>query len=294
MRTRVLRRPIVFLRVRCSIPILLIKLFVVAFVRCSIPILLIKLFVVAFVRCSIPHCICVCVCVWERQTERREGEKGVFQQTCGRTEEWGIVSYECKAQCRSVSFTRAHAVRNSDLRMGSQNVTTRTRGVYMYCAVAFTFLRITYSKRRSCPCAHHRSIRGSKGIPPAFLTSALDERMKLSFRHRPAYPCRKCPWYPSGMRLGPNNNCSRYISQIATLEFGWLITSIHVCVYDFKVESKLGADGTEAFRLSQHNHLTSAPFYRRPSTKKEVSKTLSDVIGSCDTAAAWTYLLSVP
>ena len=36
IRTRVLRRPIVFLRVRCSILILLIKLFVVAFVRCSI------------------------------------------------------------------------------------------------------------------------------------------------------------------------------------------------------------------------------------------------------------------
>jgi len=40
MRTRVLRRPIVFLRVRCSIC-----------VRCSILILLIKT-----VRCSIPHC----------------------------------------------------------------------------------------------------------------------------------------------------------------------------------------------------------------------------------------------
>jgi len=40
MRTRVLRRPIVFLRVSCSILILLIK----------------KLFVLAFVRCSIPHC----------------------------------------------------------------------------------------------------------------------------------------------------------------------------------------------------------------------------------------------
>jgi hypothetical protein len=70
MRTRVLRRPIVFLRfpcsililltktVRCSMLILLIKLFVVAFVRCSvircsILILFIKPFVVAFVRCSI-------------------------------------------------------------------------------------------------------------------------------------------------------------------------------------------------------------------------------------------------
>ena len=42
----VLRRPIVFLRVRYSI-----------FVRCSILISLIKLFVVEFVRCSIPHCI---------------------------------------------------------------------------------------------------------------------------------------------------------------------------------------------------------------------------------------------
>jgi hypothetical protein len=40
MRTRVLRRPIVFLRVRCSILILLIKT-----VRCSI------------VRCIIPYCI---------------------------------------------------------------------------------------------------------------------------------------------------------------------------------------------------------------------------------------------
>ena len=47
MRTRVLRRPIVFLRVRCS------NCF-----RCGIVILLIKLFVVTFVRCSIPHCIC--------------------------------------------------------------------------------------------------------------------------------------------------------------------------------------------------------------------------------------------
>jgi hypothetical protein len=42
MRMRVIRRPIVFLRVRCSILILLIKT-----VRCSILILLIKLFVVA-------------------------------------------------------------------------------------------------------------------------------------------------------------------------------------------------------------------------------------------------------
>jgi len=41
MCTRVLRRPIVFLRVRCSIPSLLIKT-----VDCSI------------VRCSIPHCTC--------------------------------------------------------------------------------------------------------------------------------------------------------------------------------------------------------------------------------------------
>jgi hypothetical protein len=44
MRTRVLRRSTVFLRVRCNILILLIKLFVVEFVRCNI------------VRCSIPHC----------------------------------------------------------------------------------------------------------------------------------------------------------------------------------------------------------------------------------------------
>jgi hypothetical protein len=43
MRKRVLRRPVVFLRVRCSI-----------FVRCSVLILLIKI-----VRCSIPHCICM-------------------------------------------------------------------------------------------------------------------------------------------------------------------------------------------------------------------------------------------
>jgi len=44
MHTRVLRRLIVFLRVRCNILILLKKLFVVALVCCSI------------VRCSIPHC----------------------------------------------------------------------------------------------------------------------------------------------------------------------------------------------------------------------------------------------
>jgi hypothetical protein len=43
MRRRVLRRLIVFLRVRCSILILLIKLFVVAFIRFSI------------VHCNIPH-----------------------------------------------------------------------------------------------------------------------------------------------------------------------------------------------------------------------------------------------
>ena len=46
MRKRVLRRPIVFLRVRCSIC-----------VRCNILIFLLKMFVEAFVRCSIPHCI---------------------------------------------------------------------------------------------------------------------------------------------------------------------------------------------------------------------------------------------
>ena len=45
MRTRVIRWPIVFLHVRCSI-----------FVRCSIMILLINI-----VRCSIPHCICMCI-----------------------------------------------------------------------------------------------------------------------------------------------------------------------------------------------------------------------------------------
>ena len=44
MRTHVLLRPIVFFRVRCSIC-----------VRCSILILFIKLFVVAFVLCSISH-----------------------------------------------------------------------------------------------------------------------------------------------------------------------------------------------------------------------------------------------
>jgi len=41
MRTRVLRRPISFLCVRCSVLILLIKT----------------------VRCSIPHCVYICVCV---------------------------------------------------------------------------------------------------------------------------------------------------------------------------------------------------------------------------------------
>jgi len=45
------------------------------------------------------------------------------------------------------------------------------------------------------------------------------------------------------------------MSQTATLEPGWLITFISVCVYDFKVQSKRGADGTEGFRLSQH-HMT--------------------------------------
>jgi hypothetical protein len=47
MRTRVLRRPIVFIRVRCII-----------FVRCSILVLLMKT-----VRCSTHMCVCVCVCV---------------------------------------------------------------------------------------------------------------------------------------------------------------------------------------------------------------------------------------
>jgi hypothetical protein len=46
MRTRVLRRPIVFLRVRCSI-----------YVRCSILILLIKAVRCSIVRCIILHCI---------------------------------------------------------------------------------------------------------------------------------------------------------------------------------------------------------------------------------------------
>jgi len=47
MRTRVLHRPIVFLRVRFGIC-----------VRCSIPILLIKTVRCSIVRCSISHCIC--------------------------------------------------------------------------------------------------------------------------------------------------------------------------------------------------------------------------------------------
>jgi len=45
MRVRVLRRPIVFLGLHCSIC-----------VHCIILILLINLFIVAFVRCSVPHC----------------------------------------------------------------------------------------------------------------------------------------------------------------------------------------------------------------------------------------------
>jgi len=68
------------------------------------------------------------------------------------------------------------------------------------------------------------------------------------------------------------------MSRTATLELGWFITFIGVCVYDYKVQSKPGVDGTEAFRLSQHNHLTfplteHCPMSRARATQQQRERT---------------------
>lgn len=105
--------------------------------------------------------------------------------------------------------------------------------------------------------------------------------MKLSFRHRPAYPWRKRPCTHRAGGWDRKISVPIICLTLQHWNLTWVANYLHnVCVYDFKVESKRGADGTEAFRLSQHRSFDLYNTARRPRLVQHSSSVNAPIISA--------------